>query len=438
MFRFRATPMINSVLSSVRASSSGKDFYKVLGVSRTASKDEIKKAYRKRALETHPDQGGKKEEFAEVAEAYECLNNPEKKQVYDQYGSEAVNNMGAGGGGMGGFHGRNAEDVFSEFFRQAGGFGDMFGGGRGRGPQQVPPVEVQLKVTLEEIANGASKTVRVTRPSVCSDCRGNGTKSQQAKPKCSQCNGSGQVVQQHRMGAGMVQQVVAQCPRCGGQGSVAKKDDECARCHGLGYRQMTNEVNLNVPVGVPGGVTLAVQGEGGTMPNAIPGDLHVHIEQIPHKDFTRRGDDLTVTMEVSLSEALLGVQRPLRLLDGRTVSLKAGGDDSVLKQDAVIKIAGEGMPKAEHGGKGDLYVFVNLQMPKTLNAEQRAAIETAFGKPAADANASVGNTVKGKVLRETKGRLEEQKASEWSRHAGGGRSGGRRGGQQQQAECAQQ
>lgn len=430
----------SSLLHGTRFASSGsKDFYKTLGVSKTASKDEIKKAYRKRALETHPDQGGKKEEFAEVAEAYEVLSNAEKRQMYDQYGSEGMDQMGGmgGPGGMGGFGGRRPEDIFSEFFRQSG-FGGFHGGMQQAG---VPPLDVKLRLTLEEIAKGASKTVRVTRPTICGDCRGNGTKSQQPKPQCSQCHGSGQVIQQHRMGAGMVQQVVSQCPRCGGTGSVAKKDDECPRCHGAGHRNMAQEINLQIPPGVPSGATMVVQGEGGTMPNVPPGDLHVHLEQVEHAVFTRRGADLTATMEITLSEALLGFERPMKMVDGRTVCVK--GPDGVVKHNSVIRLAGEGMPKAE-SGKGDLYVFLTVAMPRTLTAEQKAAITTAFGAPAKDANATSGNTVVGKLLRESKEQLLEQKASAWAdeeRGGGRGQRGGRgsRGGPQQGGvECAQQ
>lgn len=429
---------------------SNKDYYKTLGISKTATKDEVKKAYRKRAMETHPDQGGKKEEFAEVSEAYECLSNAERRQVYDQYGSEAANQAasGMGGmGGMGGFGGRDPRDVFSEFFRGFGGGGGDFGGDSG--PRQAAPVEVSVRLTLEEIAAGCSKTVRATKAAICKDCRGHGTKSQEAKPKCSQCQGTGHVMQQRHMGGGMMQQLVSDCPRCQGSGSVAKKDDECPRCTGAGFRNLASETNVQIPAGVPSAATMILRGEGGQMPNAIAGDMHITITQSPHAVFTRRGNDLTTTMNISLSESLLGLQRPLKLVSGRTVCVQSNPEDGILKQNSVIRLPGEGIPK-DNGGKGDVFVYINVDMPKTpLTQEQKEAVIKAFGEPKPDPNATPGNTIKAKLLKESKEKLEEQKASAWSGDggSGGGNGGGRsrRGagghpgaGGQQQMECAQQ
>lgn len=430
--------------------SGGKDYYKTLGVERTADAKEIKKAYRKRALETHPDQGGNKEEFAEVAEAYEVLSNADKRRVYDQYGSEAAANTGMGGaggfgGGAGGF--RSAEDIFAEFFKGGmGGFGDMFGGGAGgmrRGPPTVQPLEVRVRLTLEDVYRGASKTIRVTRPQVCSECTGFGTKSKTEKPKCTSCDGSGHTVQQHRMGAGMVQQTIAECSRCHGTGTVAKPDDACARCQGKGYRNVAQDINIDIPAGVPSNVTLVVRGEGGTIPGAQPGDLHVHVEVSPHRVYQRRGDDLIVRKEVTLAEALLGLHMPLKLLDGRTVNVETGAE-TVLKPDGVIKVPGEGMPSTA-GGRGDIYIFTQLKLPTRLTNEQRELVKKAFGAPQADTNAAPGNTVKARVLRETREQVEEQKRGVWAAQEGGGGSGGgyssssgRMRGGPQQAECATQ
>jgi len=384
----------------------GKDYYKILGIDKSADGKAIKTAYRKRALETHPDQGGNKEEFAEVAEAYEVLSSPEKKQVYDQYGSEAANNHGANGmGGFGG--GRSAEDIFAEFFNGFGGFG----GGRPATPT-VEPAEVQLPLTLEMVFQGVTKSVKVRRPQVCPECTGFGTKSKTEKPACSQCKGSGHVVQHVRMGPGMVQQSVAPCPRCTGTGSTAKPEDRCTKCHGNGFCKVTDTVTVQIPPGVPSNVTLVVRGEGGTMPKAAPGDLHVHVEVAPHPVFQRRGNDLVVHKEVTLAEALLGLHMPLKLLDGRTVYVETPSH-TVLKTDGVIKIPGEGM-HGNTGGRGDIYIFTQLQMPAKVTAEQKELIEKAFGAPQPDANASAGNTVKARVLRETKEQLEEKKRGVWA------------------------
>lgn len=435
-------------------SSGNKDYYKILGVDRNADLKEIKKAYRKRAMETHPDQGGNKEEFAETAEAYEVLSNAEKKKIYDQYGSEAATNpnMGAGGMGGGGFGagGRSAEDIFAEFFRGgmggASGFGDMFGGGGGGGRQATPtlqPLEVRTRLTLEDVYKGVTKTLRVNRPQVCSECTGMGTKSKTEKPKCTKCNGSGHVVQHHSMGPGMVQQTISECPRCRGTGSMAKPEDQCPKCHGKGYRAVSQDVTIEIPAGVPSNVTLVVRGEGGTIPGAPPADMHLHVEVSQHRLFQRRGNDLIVNKDVTLQEALLGLHMPLKLLDGRTVNVETSAEQT-LKPEGVIKLSGEGMPSPS-GERGDVYIFTHLKMPNKLSEEQKEHIKKAFGTPSKDADASHGNTVKARVMRESREQLEEQKRGVWASQEGGGYSGGssRRSaggmpGGAHQAECATQ
>lgn len=406
-------------------SSGSKDYYKILGIDKSADVKAIKKAYRKRALETHPDQGGNKEEFAEVAEAYEVLSNPEKKQIYDQYGSEAATNPNMGG--MGGFNGggRSAEDIFAEFFRGGmggfGGLGDVFGGGGGTNRNSVPkaqPLEVRTRLTLEDVYKGVTKKIRVNRPQICSECTGFGTKSKTEKPKCSQCSGSGHVVQQHRMGPGMVQQIISECPRCRGTGNVAKPEDQCAKCHGKGFRTVSQDVSIDIPPGVPSNVTLVIRGEGGAIPGAPPADMHLQVEVSPHRTFQRRGNDLIVMKEVTLQESLLGLKMPIKLLDGRTLNIETPADQ-VLKPDGVIKLTGEGMPTIS-GGRGDIYIFTNLKMPQTLSEEQRSLLKKAFGMPEADENASVGNTIKARVMRETREQLEDQKRSTWAMQEGGG------------------
>ncbi|KAL7710120.1 chaperone protein DNAj [Lotmaria passim] len=437
------------------STSGNKDYYKILGVDKNADLKAIKKAYRKRALETHPDQGGNKEEFAEVAEAYEVLSNPDKKKLYDQYGSEAATNpnMGAAGGpggGFGGMGGRSAEDIFAEFFRGGmggmGGFGDMFGGTGGRqASPTLQPLEVRTRLTLEDVYKGVTKTIRVNRPQMCAECTGFGTKSKTEKPKCTQCGGSGSVVQQHRMGPGMVQQTISECPRCRGTGTMAKPEDQCHKCHGKGYRTVSQDVTVEIPAGVPSNVTLVVRGEGGTIPGCPPADMHLHVEVSPHHVFQRRGNDLVVNRDVTLQEALLGLHMPLKMLDGRTVNVETSADH-ILKPEGVIKLSGEGMPSTT-GEKGDVYIFTHLKLPSKLTSEQKELVGKAFGVPARDAHASLGNTVKARVMRETREQLEEQKRGIWASQEGSGygggsgssrRSNGGMPGGTQHAECATQ
>ncbi|KAG5492175.1 hypothetical protein GH5_01082 [Leishmania sp. Ghana 2012 LV757] len=334
-----------------------------------------------------------------------------------------------GGAGMGGFGagGRSAEDIFAEFFRGGmggmGGFGDMFGGGPGgrQGTPTLQPLEVRTRLTLEDVYKGVTKTMRVNRPQVCSDCAGFGSKSRTEKPRCTQCNGSGHVVQQHRMGPGMVQQTITECPRCRGTGSMSKPEDQCPKCHGKGYRTVSQDVTVEIPAGVPSNVTLVVRGEGGTIPGAPPADMHLHIELSPHRVFQRRGNDLIVNKEVTLQEALLGLHMPLKLLDGRTVSIETSADQ-VLKPEGVIKVTGEGLPGTS-GERGDVYIFTHLKMPNRLSNEQKEHIKKALGAPAKDADASPGNNVKARVMRESREQLEEQKRSLWASQESGGYSG---------------
>lgn len=422
----------SSLYTSYQFQSSGnKDYYKILGVNRNADIKEVKKAYRKRALETHPDQGGNKEEFAEIAEAYEVLSNPEKKQIYDQYGSEAATNPNMGAAGMGGH--RSAEDIFAEFFRGGGmGFGDMFGGRRGNATPTVEPIEVRVKLTLEEVFKGVTKKIRVNRPQICSECTGFGTKSKTEKPKCTNCNGSGHVVQQHRMGPGMVQQTISDCSRCRGTGTTAKPNDQCSHCQAKGYKNVSQDVSLEIPAGVPANVTLVVRGEGGRIPNAQPGDLHVHVDVSQHSVFQRKGDDLIVNKMISLSEALLGFSFSLTSLSGTTLNISV--TEPLHKLDGVVKIPGEGIQSGP-GRRGDLYIFTTVKMPTKLTEEQKKLVEKAFGKPTAAK--SEGRSIKGRVLRETRGELEDQKQSAWAgnahpRSGNSNRSGGSR------AECAAQ
>lgn len=467
MFRLAALPFARSPLAAAHVTSTiggfaamrsyaskSKDFYEVLGVSKTASAADIKKAYRKRAMETHPDQGGDKDEFASVAQAYEVLSSPEKRQVYDQYGAEAATNPGMGGmggggmGGMGGFGGRDPSDIFAEFFRQSGGnpFGGM-GGGGGRQMQKVEDVEATLRLTLEEANTGVTKKIRIERPETCGTCRGEGTKDGKAKSACGKCRGAGRIVQQHTMGPGMVQQVVTQCPACNGAGKTAAPGDQCGDCHGQGFKTKSATVSVTVPKGVHGNNILVMQGEAGTMPNAVPGDLHVHLEIAKHRVFERKGNDLLVQHECTLIEALAGVEKKITLLDGRTIVVKTPAGE-VIRDNGVIKVPGEGMA-TQSGGRGDLFVVVKISMPKTLKPEQLAKLEEVLGKPRRESDDAGTTVAKCSVLADTREVLERQKASQWEQtddsEASSRRQQGqrRRGGNSSfggapQAECAQQ
>lgn len=420
-----------SCRSQLRHSSSAKkrDFYEVLGVSKTASDSEIKKAYRQRAMATHPDKGGNKEEFAAVSEAYEVLSTPEKRQMYDRYGADAATSAGGPGGFPGG---RSAEDIFQDFFRNMGGGG--FGGGGG-GPAQVEDIDVKLTLTLEDVYNGAAKSVHVRRPASCGECKGEGTKQPGQKRQCTKCNGSGRVVQRVSLGPGMVQQVVNACNACDGSGQTIRHEDRCTKCRGEGFVTNSDTVSINVPAGLPEGAVVVMQGAGGTKPGMQPGNLNVHLEILPHRQFKRRGDDLILERNVSLVEALTGLHLRVTMPDGRTIVV-ASEEGKPLKHDGVIAVMQEGLPKYQRPGRGHLYVVTKIVMPSNLTPDQKSGLEKLFG--AAHREKDTAGLVTGKNLRESIGELEQAKAAEWSRQDGGGGGGSRRrGGQPEGAQCQQ-
>ena len=436
------------------ASTSGatpkKDFYETLGVTKTANESEIKKAYRKKAMDYHPDRpGGNKDKFAALSEAYEVLSDTQKRQVYDQYGAEAATQQGPGGmGGMGGMGGRSPEDIFAEFFRSgAGGGMDPFGGGGGGGGQKrmrVADIDTTVTCSLEELFSGTTKTIRVQRPISCATCKGSGSsKGKEGKKTCAQCNGAGREVQQVRMGPGMVQQLVQDCRRCNGTGKTIAAEDVCKTCRSEGYSVKSEEMSIHIPAGVSDGNVMVMRGMAGDIPGAEPGDINVQIQMRPHSVFKRMGKDLIVNHTCSLSEALLGMEVRLTMPDGRTV-VAASPENSVLKPNCVISLPGLGMPAAKEqggGSPGNLYVVVNVKMPNTLNKEQRAQIEATLGKPSRDAGAPEGSRTPGKLLTQSFEELSRSKANDWAERPRGGGNGGRggqRGGPQQGAECVQQ
>lgn len=422
MTAFLARPP-NAAFRFASSSSGGdkkRDYYEVLGVAKDANEKQIKAAYRQKAMTTHPDvAGGDQQKFTEVSEAYDVLSNAEKRRVYDQLGHDAAQNMSGGmGGGPGG--GMSAEDIFRSFFR-GGGMGDM-----GGAPQRptVEDTNVALKVTLEELYTGASKQVHVTQPSVCAACSGEGTKKQGQKQKCAQCDGRGREAIQQRLGPGMVQQVITTCRRCNGTGSFIKSEDICAGCRGSGVKPKSEEVTVDVPPGAEGGMVLVMQGMGGKAPGAQAGDLNVHLEQVPHATFQRRGDDLIIEHNATLIEALTGVEIKLTLPDGRVTLVKSDAAQ-VLRHDAVIAVPGEGMPNPHQKGRGTLYVRVKVVMPTSLSKDQKDQLEKVLGSPRRDASGiPKGSVMHAKTLKETFPQLEQSKANAW---VGGGGGGGQRG-----------
>ena len=338
-----------------------KDFYEILGISKGATAAEIKKAYRKMAVKYHPDKNPgdatAEEKFKEAAEAYEVLSDENKRARYDQYGHQAFEGGGHGGGG--GFGGMNMDDIFSQFgdIFGGGGFGGFGGGGqRGRRMVKGTNMRIRVKLTLEEIANGVDKKIKVRR-------------KKQAKnvsyTTCSQCNGTGQVMQVTNTMLGRMQTATT-CNACGGSGQTIKNRPSGADAQGLMVEEET--VTINIPAGVTDGVQLKVSGKGNEAPgnNSIAGDLLVLIEEIPHETLKREGVNLHYDLYVSFSEVVLGTSKEVETVTGKVkIKIEAG-----TQSGKILRLKGKGLPSIEHYGTGDLMVHVNVWTPQELNKEQ--------------------------------------------------------------------
>ncbi len=364
---------------------SKRDYYEVLGVGKDASADEIKKAYRKLAVKYHPDKnpGDKEaeEKFKEAAEAYSILSDPDKKARYDQFGHAGVE--GAGPDFSGGFG--NLNDILSEIFGSAfgGGFGGGFGGfgGFGGGQRQQQRVyrgrdiRVRVKLTLEEIAKGVEKEITIEKSVPCSDCNGKGARNSSDIKTCPACNGTGQV---QRVVNSFLGQTISYstCQQCGGEGKIIS--NPCKSCGGTGLVRKRETIKVRIPAGVEAGMQLTLQGQGhAAKNNGINGDLLVVIEEVEHKDLKREGNNLFYTKIISLPEAILGGEVEIPGIDG-TYKIKV---DPGTQSGTVVKLKGRGLPTVNgYGGTGDLYVKIAVWIPRKLEKEDKAVIESLRGK----------------------------------------------------------
>jgi len=344
-----------------------QDFYEVLGVSRGATAAEIKKGYRKMAVKYHPDKNPgdteAEEKFKLAAEAYEVLSDDNKKARYDQYGHQAFEG-GHGGGASGGFGGMDMDDIFSQFGDIFGGGGFGGGGQRGGGRRAMVKgsnMRIRVKLTLEEIANGVDKKVKVRR-------------KKQAKgvtyTTCSTCNGAGQVMQVTNTILGRMQ-TAATCNVCGGSGQTIKSKPSGADAQGLVVEEET--VTINIPAGVTDGVQLKVSGKGNEAPgnNSISGDLLVVIEEVPHETLKREGINLHSDLYISFADAILGVSKEVETVSGK-VKIKI---DAGTQSGKILRLKGKGLPSLEGYGTGDLMVHINIWTPQELNKDQRKFFE---------------------------------------------------------------
>ena len=373
-----------------------RDYYEVLGVQKNANADEIKKAYRKAAIQYHPDKnpGDKQaeEKFKEAAEAYDVLSNPDKRARYDQFGHAGMSGAAGGGGGFGGFSGGgfSMEDIFSQF-------GDIFGGhfggggfrssngGGGRHVNRGSDIRVRVRLTLAEIANGVTKKLKINKTVACDKCGGTGAKDADSYSTCSTCNGTGHVTRVENTFFGRMQ-TQSVCPTCGGTGKVITSP--CDKCKGEGTVRGSEVVEIKIPAGVGEGMMLTVTGKGNAARHGgVNGDLQVLIEEEPHPELMRDGNDLIHNLNITVTLALLGGTVEVPTVDGRAKIKIAPGTHA----GKVLRLGGKGLPDVNGYGRGDELVVVDITIPSKLNAEEKRLVEELSRQPGFQKADSVKN-----------------------------------------------
>ncbi len=358
-----------------------KDFYEVLGVPKNAGADDIKKAYRKKALEYHPDRNpddkSAEDKFKEAAEAYDVLSDADKRARYDRYGHAGVENNG--GGGAGGFQGMDmddilrhfgfdTEDVFSEFFGKNRRGGGGFGGGRPRG-ERGTNLRIKVKMTLEEIAKGVNKKLKVRKQVACNTCGGSGARDKSSVETCGTCRGSGMVNRVTQTPFGVMQTAVT-CPTCSGSGQTIKSP--CNVCKGDGRVFGEDTIDVDIPAGVHEGIQLSMAGKGNAgAKGGGPGDLLITVEEAPHEEFTREGNNIIYELFINIADAAMGAKLEVPTLDGRARITVPPGTQS----GKIFRLKDKGLPELQSYRRGDELIHVNVWIPKKFTDEERRLLE---------------------------------------------------------------
>lgn len=356
-----------------------RDYYEILGIQKGASEDEIKKAYRKAAVQYHPDkEGGDEAKFKEVSEAYEVLKDSSKRQRYDQFGHAGVGGNGGGGStgnpyeGFGGFGGFNNQNINFDF--GDGGLGDIFGqffgggGGRNQGPRRGQDVEVSLQLTFEEAIFGIEEKISLEMDDECSHCHGTTVEPGYEMKTCPTCRGAGQVNRVTNTIFGPIQQA-ATCETCGGRGKIPEKI--CTVCHGKGVERRKQTINLKVPAGIDDGATIRLSERGEAVGNGKKGDLYIHIRVKAHKKFTREGDIILSEQHIDMVEATLGTEVDVDTVDGPIrmkvpVGTQSGTD---------FKLSNHGVPHLKNDKRGPHIVSIVVDTPTRLSRKQKELLE---------------------------------------------------------------
>jgi DnaJ family protein A protein 2 len=393
----KATVSVRSFHTTRICRDENKDYYELLGVAKNASAEDIKAAYRKLALKYHPDRNPDPKAadmFKSISTAYSVLSNDEKRQAYDQFGAEGVDQMG----GMGGM---SPEDLFNQIFSQMGFGGDMFGGmgGRQRGPMRTPDLEYPVELSLDEFYTGKNIEFTLPKEKLCDTCHGSGAKDPKAVKTCKSCNGNGFRVVTQRMGP-MIQQSQEVCRSCHGQGKTVAPTDRCPTCNGNKVIKERKKFSLFVEPGRDLSEHIVLHGEAHQAPGAVAGDIVVTLHQKAHPRIQRHGHDLIVEQKLSLAEALGGFQFNLPHLNKRVLNVSSNEKGNIVKPGDVKKIPNEGMPIRQQPGKrGDLYIKFDVDFPEGqfLDKTKIQAMSEALG-PKAEAKEETKPDEKSEVI----------------------------------------